>query len=194
MDGGFDTDILFLLTVNELTISTYMTNRLGRIKYKETYESLPEEIMMAVINDLLVNKSEENITSIKKFFDRVNMCTFDLLVTLIKEMNLFNEDAITCGMKFNLVPEQDVYDVVEIFKGKEYQCWPITFNMGMEHIRICRKSTKHLPKSKQYDEDLSMNVKEECKVNKNGPEIMLYLEREKATFKLFKSKKENFLI
>ena len=82
MDGNFDTKLIFLLTINEFNINDYLINRLNRIKYRKHYISLEDDIINEVIDDILINK--EHKQSIFDFFDKVNMCTFDLLV------NMFN--------------------------------------------------------------------------------------------------------
>jgi hypothetical protein len=77
------------------------------------------DIIEEVIDDMLINKDHKE--SIYTFFEKVNMRTFDLLTNLIKEMNLFGEDAIDCGRHLNLKPEEKYYNVTEIFEGKEYE-------------------------------------------------------------------------
>lgn len=116
MDGNYQTKMIFLLTVNELNIDYYLTNRLNRLKYKKDYIDLDRETVDAVIEDLLINKNHRE--SIYKFFKKVNMWTFDLLVNIIKEMNLFNEDAIECGQHLNLAAEVKKYEVWEQIDGK----------------------------------------------------------------------------
>jgi hypothetical protein len=147
LDGAFMTKLIFLLTVNENNLNDYLNNRLNRIKYHKAYGDLETEIVEEVIEDLLVNKEHKD--SIYKFFKKVNMCTFDLLVNVIKEMNLFNEDAITCGAHLNLTIQEKIYAVYELFDGKEHKCDDIKLSPGKsfgdnDRFYIHRKNTDYL--------------------------------------------------
>lgn len=119
MDGNFPTKLIFLLTVNEYKINPYLINRLNRIKYRKHYDSLESEVIEEVIEDMLVNKEHKN--SIYDFFDIVGMVTFDLLVNVIKEMNLFKEDALSVGKYLNLETVNTLYSISEIIDGCEYK-------------------------------------------------------------------------
>lgn len=147
LDGTFMTKLIFLLTVNENRLNDYLNNRLNRIKYHKTYGDLEGEVVEEVIEDLLINK--EHKSSIYKFFERINLCTFDLLVNVIKEMNLFNEDAIACGAHLNLSIQEKNYAVYELFGGKEYKCndlriSPGSLNSSDEHFYINRTSLDYI--------------------------------------------------
>lgn len=143
MDGNFQTKLLFLLTVNEFRVNEYIVNRLNRVKYRKDYTNLPYEVINEVIDDLLVNK--EHKESIFTFLFKVNMCTFDILVNIIKEMNLFNEDAIACGMHLNLKAESRYFNVYEVYRGNEYECEPRWFSPSeFGSIEITRKKTSYI--------------------------------------------------
>jgi hypothetical protein len=116
MDGNYPTRFIFLLTVNEMRINNFLMNRLNRVKYRKDYIDLDQATMDEVIDDMLVNK--EHRESIYQFFKKINMQTFDLLVNLIKEMNLFNEDALVCGSHLNLESEKKKYELFEEIDGK----------------------------------------------------------------------------
>jgi hypothetical protein len=183
MDGNFSTKLIFLLTVNNENLNEYLVNRLNRIKYRKSYSDLEFETMEAVINDMLINKSHRE--SIYEFFEKVNMRTFDLLTNLIKEMNLFNEDAITCGMHLNLRSHAKQYEVFEIFKGKEFECYRTEFAPVSKIIEIERKEIDHLGVSDSKLRSLDIEdvedsydisyivriVLEDCKVERTGKNI-----------------------
>jgi hypothetical protein len=143
MDGNYSTKLIFLLTVNEDKLNDYLVNRLNRIKYCKTYYDLDTETINSVIDDMLINK--EHTQSIHSFFEKVNLKTFDLLVNLIKEMNLFNEDALICGSHLNLKPHSKIYEVYEIFNNKEYPCYSSNFFPGLEWLDIERKTLEYIP-------------------------------------------------
>ena len=195
MDGNYSTRLIFLLTVNEDRLNDYLVNRLNRIKYCKTYYDLDVDTINSVIDDILVNK--DHAESIHTFFEKVNLRTFDLLVNLIKEMNLFNEDALECGSHLNLKPHNKTYEVFEIFNGKEYPCYSSSFFPGMEWLEVERKSLDYLPlpdnkniKSIDPDEEDPLGYYEDelaipgrtwsvrlavadCEVEKNGNMILL---------------------
>jgi hypothetical protein len=143
MDGNYSTSLIFLLTVNEERLNDYLVNRLNRIKYRKSYGDLEFDVMEEVIDDMLINKSHKQ--SIFDFFDKVNMRTFDLLTNLIKEMNLFNENAVQCGMHLNLKPEIKQYSVYEIFGGEEHECYISEWTPGDDEFNFHRKTLSYLP-------------------------------------------------
>ena len=146
MDGNFTTRLVFLLTVNEFEISDYLINRLSRVKYRKDYNNLSDDDMREVINDMLDNKDHSE--SIYEFFDTVGIRTYDLLTNLIKEMNLFKEDAIKVGIHLNLQPSPKKYMVYELHDGSEYSCYECEYKAKTEFIRIDRKSMKYLAAKK----------------------------------------------
>jgi hypothetical protein len=146
MDGNFTTRLVFLLTVNEFEISDYLINRLSRVKYRKDYNNLSDDDMREVINDMLDNKDHSE--SIYEFFDTVGIRTYDLLTNLIKEMNLFKEDAIKVGIHLNLQPSPKKYMVYELHDGSEYSCYECEYKAKTEFIRIERKSMKYLAAKK----------------------------------------------
>jgi len=106
-DGTSSNKLLFLMTTNEANdISKYFTNRLGRIRYRKTYESLPPEVIEAVIEDLLENQTYKGsvIEVIKDY-----IATYDVLINIIKECNLFNKPAYELVSELNLKKEYKFY-------------------------------------------------------------------------------------
>lgn len=157
MDGTYNTKLIFLLTVNTYNLGDFFINRLGRIKYRKDFGGLESDIIESVIDDMLINKSHKQ--SIYDFFEIVNMCTFDLLTNLIKEMNLFNEDALEAGKHLNLRPEPKKYSVSEVVGDKEYKCSPISLIPGDKQINISRYDIYYLPKNDDDDDDENYQFK-----------------------------------
>lgn len=155
MDGTYQTRLIFLLTVNTYNLSDYFVNRLNRVKYRKDYIDLEDSVIEEVIDDLLINK--EHRDSIRIFFEKINMCTFDLLVNLIKEMNLFNEDALEVGKYLNLRSEPKKYFVTEEYNGKEYNCREIMMSPDTKEITISRDDTNYLPS--EMEDDYNINIK-----------------------------------
>lgn len=171
MDGNYFSNLIFLLTVNDMNMSEYLINRLGRIKYRKHYNNLEKSVMDEVIKDLLINK--KHVNSIYEFFDKINICTFDLLINLIKEMNLFNEDALQCGQHLNLKPEVKFYNIYEIINDKKYECFGTHFDLQRTNFEIERKTTniKTENYSKELDFRVNIDLNENWKLEKKSKEI-----------------------
>lgn len=103
MDGTHETNLIFMLTANKENISEYLKNRLGRIRYKKVYDSLDIDVMNKVLDDML--EDQKFRASIETLFHMLGICTFDLLTNIIKEVNIFREDALTCAKRLNLKTE-----------------------------------------------------------------------------------------
>lgn len=185
MDGNYNTRLLFLLTVNEMDINEYLMNRPGRVKYNKRFDNLPVEIMDAVIEDLLVNK--EHAPSIHKFFETLGMVTYDLLVCVIKEMNLFQEDALQVAKYLNLKPEISTYDVIEIRDNKPVICQSMNYSGVQEKLWINRLSYFQGTPEKDFEdaeEDVIEIDTKICEVKRIGLERVTIVTPDKHTFKL----------
>lgn len=179
MDGTFQTNLIFLMTVNSYKINNYLVNRLSRIKYVKQYDDLELDIVNEVIDDMLVNK--EHKQSIFDFFDKVNMRTFDILINLIKEMNLFNENAIECGKHLNLRSEPRSYTVYEIINGKEFPCWSVDLSPADEQVSFERRDINYLPKGEEkWEVELKLD---ECTIEKVGPKTKIITHPTEGTFR-----------
>jgi len=168
MDGTFQTKLIFLLTVNTFKLSDYFVNRLNRIKYRKDYTDLSQDIIDEVVEDLLVNKAHKE--SIITFFQKINMCTFDLLVNVINEMNLFNEDALEVGKHLNLRSEPKRYSVYEVYEGKEHKCGDIYMSPEAKTINISREDTAYLPQEMEdiYSLHIKLDAAEIIRVDNNS--------------------------
>lgn len=100
LDGTRANKKLFVLTSNDNSIGENFTNRLGRVKYRELYSNLPLDTVIAVSKDLL--KDIKHLDSVIKFHKMFKLTTFDILVNLINDVNLFDQDAIECSRYLNL--------------------------------------------------------------------------------------------
>lgn len=199
MDGNYFTNICFLLTVNERNINTYLVNRLNRIKYRKHYVTLEDDVVEDVIKDLLENK--DHVKSIYQFFEKIDLCTFDLLVNLINEMNLFKEDAITCGKHFNLEAEQSYYTIKEIIMGKEYDCYGQSLFPGFSSIDIERsdmqwvaeKGKKKVGYPKITGHYVTLDT-DSCKIEKISTNTMIITNEEINVKFVLNKRKNEYLI
>jgi len=114
LDGVFEGKKLFLFTSNMRDrINNYMLNRPGRIKYLAEYDSLSDDIVNEVIDDILIDKS--HTAELQDVLDIIGMVSMDILVTLINEINNFGETPKQAAAYLNIRPESGYFDVV-IFK------------------------------------------------------------------------------
>lgn len=89
LDGPYSTHHFFILTANDLTINSNMRNRPGRIYYTVNYGGLEDDVIHDVINDLLINTSYKDELQI--LCEDIPNLSFDMLLSIINDVNLFNE-------------------------------------------------------------------------------------------------------
>lgn len=135
MDGMYHTKLIFLLTANDPhRINNRLVNRLNRIKYHRIYDKLEPSVINEVIGDML--KRENWRVSIDTFVNQFDMLTMDILTSVIKEVNLFDEDATECAKYLNLIEEPEQYKISVEYKGTEYPCDSNYVNYKKELIPI----------------------------------------------------------
>lgn len=109
LDGVFEGEKLFLLTANTMKINEFLTNRPGRIYYSREYTGLTTEVMEEVIDDLLINK--ENKDLLMRDLMMVGVVNMDMLITIIGEMNRYNETSTASLSFLNIFPERTSYTI-----------------------------------------------------------------------------------
>lgn len=109
LDGMYDTRLLFVLTTNSDRLSPFLMNRPGRIKYRTDFGFLTPDTAEEIIQDKLINM--ENESSLYDLLNDYGNVTMDILTKVIDDMNLFNENAITCAKYMNLQASAKDYDV-----------------------------------------------------------------------------------
>ena len=118
LDGIGTTHHLFILTSNEFNPDYAVINRPSRIRYYTQFDSLDQSIIDEVIDDLLEDKSKtEGLLSI---LNNIGIVTFDILISLIDEMNLHGETAEQVSKYLNIINEPITVDVYEVWKGRKY--------------------------------------------------------------------------
>jgi SpoVK/Ycf46/Vps4 family AAA+-type ATPase len=195
MDGNYNTRLMFLLTVNEMSINEYLVNRPGRIKYRKSFDNLPSDVLDEVIDDLLENK--EHKPSVIGFFERLGMITFDLAVCLIKDMNLFKEDAYTVAKYLNLKAEAVHYNVAEVRDGKTFPCEDIVYHLGLQTFRIDRLTYFQGTKEKDWEDAEEGSIYVDSRtadIKKVGLDYVTIVTPEKHTFRLTRKPKYYYAI
>ena len=106
MDGSFPTKKLFILTSNsKYQINEFMLNRPGRIYYFVEFGHLLEEFIKEYCEDNLKDKKE--VTSIIKIVSIFKSFNFDMLKSLVEEMNRYDESAFESIKMLNIRPDSD---------------------------------------------------------------------------------------
>ncbi len=90
LDGTFQSNKLFILTVNNLfKINDFILNRPGRVYYHIRYNGIEEEFIREFCDYHLQNKEyTESFVSLSKVIGKFN---FDILQALVQECNIHNE-------------------------------------------------------------------------------------------------------
>ena len=101
-------------------------------------------------------------------------------------MNLFNEDATSCGAHLNLKAENKYYEVIEIYDGKEYPCNSVNTNPTTNTLVVSRKITSYLKKNEPVNEEVDedgdyidsmweIHLKlDECKIDRKGSIFVVF--------------------
>ena len=118
---------MFIFTVNQTTINSNLINRPSRILYAKRYEGLSDEDIVEIANDKLVNKDlmEDLLRNSRRIFQ----LSFDILISIIDEMNRFNEPASKCMEYMNLTPKQVTFNATQWYINeegkidKDYAAW-----------------------------------------------------------------------
>jgi hypothetical protein len=116
MDGVFTSDYkrFFLATTNNLYINPFLLERPSRFRYVYSFTNVDEVTLNELIDDLLVNMNfkEDLITTI----NNLENYSVDIVISLIKEINLHNQKASEFISFFN----------VKMKQNREYQLYDET--------------------------------------------------------------------
>lgn len=107
--------VLFLLTSNN-EVSTYLLNRPSRISFLKEYDELSEEIFDMIVEDLLEDKSY--VEDLKDNTSLINL-NVDLLMSIIKDINLFKIPYSSFMNMYNYRMEMYRYEIFETKNGAE---------------------------------------------------------------------------
>ena len=118
LDGVFDSKKLFIFTSNTFRINEFLKSRPSRIRYHKEYMGLEEGTIEEIIDDLLVNKDHK--LKLLSVIELLGSISADTLITLIDEMNLYNEDVYSAIKYLNIQIEHTLFDVLMFVDGKRY--------------------------------------------------------------------------
>jgi hypothetical protein len=149
LDGACNSHHLFLLTVNDMgSFNKNLINRPSRIFYRKTYDGLNENLINEVLEAELINKNWMN--EMKEVLGRFSDVTFDILMSLLREVNLYDESPLECAKLMNFSPDSVFVDVVQIHTdGSRRQCTSTTLFGGGHCVELCTYRTS--AKDSDYD-------------------------------------------
>lgn len=104
LDGLFTSKKLFIFTCNDDTkISDLMKNRPGRVYYKLEFKGITDNAIEEYCEEKLNNKEYlPQIFSIRKM---IKDFTFDILQTIVEEVNRYNETPLDAVKMLNITPQ-----------------------------------------------------------------------------------------
>ena len=104
LDGLFQTKKLFIFTCNDdNNISNLMKNRPGRVYYKLEFKGINDKAIEEYCEEKLINKKYlSQIFSIKKM---IKDFTFDILQTIVEEVNRYDETPLDAVKMLNVTPQ-----------------------------------------------------------------------------------------
>jgi hypothetical protein len=108
---------LCIMTTNTLSINDNLLGRPGRIRYKRSFENLPEKMVREYVTDNL--KDQGLAQDVVDIVNALDISTIDILKAVVEEMNIhgkMGEDEL----RFMNIPRKDyTYDVLYSFEGDE---------------------------------------------------------------------------
>ena len=111
LDGPYQMHHLFIFTVNDTLINSNLNNRPSRIFYKKNYAGLSPEEIKEVAEDLLLDK--DLVDDLVSTASRMFQISFDTLISIIEEMNRYDEPASQCILNMNLTPSKIYFDAYQ---------------------------------------------------------------------------------
>lgn len=104
LDGACSAKHLFVLTVNEMSnINSNLINRPSRIFYRKIYESIPDDVLIEILDKELINQVWRE--EMMQVFDKFTSLSYDIVMSLINEVNRYDESPLECAKLMNFTPE-----------------------------------------------------------------------------------------
>jgi GTP-binding protein EngB required for normal cell division len=156
LDGTYQSNKLFIFTSNsKYNLESNMKNRPGRIFYMFEFKGLEEQFIIDYCNDNLIDKTKiSRIVSLSNFFSEFN---FDMLASIVEEVNRYGEDPGQLLTVLNIRPEDSStmqYDVQLqigniVVPTKDLYRSKVKFNPFLEELEL----TMYLCWNKQQNPD-----------------------------------------
>lgn len=112
LDGPYNTHHIFIFTANEFhRINDMMKNRPSRIHFLKEFTGLDEDTVKDIGNDLLDNK--DWIEELVEISQKMTECTFDVIMSICTDSNLFKESPKQVVHYMNVLIESSNYEMFE---------------------------------------------------------------------------------
>ena len=111
LDGPKETHHFFILTTNSNNINTNFINRPSRIHFTKSFSSLDLELAENIIDDKLIYK--EHKANLLKMIRNYPKLSLDILITIIDDINLFNEEPNIIFKEMGLSLEHSSFTVFQ---------------------------------------------------------------------------------
>lgn len=112
LDGACNAKHLFVLTVNEMSnINSNLLNRPSRIFYRKIYESIPDDVLIEILDKELINQIWRE--EMMQVFDKFTSLSYDIVMSLINEVNRYDESPLECAKLMNFTPESVFVSVTQ---------------------------------------------------------------------------------
>lgn len=116
LDGPYNTHHIFIFTANEFhKINEMMKNRPSRIHFLKEFKGLNEDDVREVGKDLLDNP--DYITDLVEISQKMTECTFDVIMSICADSNLFKESPKQVVRYMNVLIESSDYEMFEEHDG-----------------------------------------------------------------------------
>lgn len=113
LDGPYNTHHIFIFTANSMYgVNEAMKNRPSRIHFLKEFVGLSEETVREIGHDLLNNK--DYVESLVEISGKMSECTYDTIISICKDSNLYNEDPKACVKYMNVLLESCNFNIYEI--------------------------------------------------------------------------------
>lgn len=112
LDGPYNTYHIFVFTANEFyRINFMMKNRPSRIHFLKEFTGLDEDTVKEIGNDILDNK--EWIPELIDISQKMTECTFDTIMSICTDSNLYKESPKTVVKYMNVLIESSQFELFE---------------------------------------------------------------------------------
>lgn len=116
LDGPYNTHHIFIFTANEFyRINSMMKNRPSRIHFLKEFTGLNDDTVKDIGNDLLDNK--DWIEELVEISQKMSECTFDVIMSICIDSNLFKESPKQVVRYMNVLMESSNYELFEEHDG-----------------------------------------------------------------------------
>lgn len=122
MDGTSRSEKLFIFSSNENIVSSFMTNRPSRIRYKQEFGKLTHETVVEILQDKLSPEMYEKF--VNDFYEVIDILfgvNLDTLLVLIDEVEFQQQSPKEVIKYMNIIPEAEMFNICIDYNGKRVE-------------------------------------------------------------------------